>query len=238
MKFFAALVLVLALLPLAALAEAPISEGVSLAYFEDNDAVFEAEYSEDGEEAWFQTRAKAESRAFDTPYDNATYYSVIFPELAVRNYSRPAEREGELRIWIRYRGTKALDVDAVSVLAGGEEYRFLDVYEPERAAQKEDGTFAQDIAIRMGSNLYNATCFSVLLAEAYDAAVRMASSENAELPKVRLLLHGMEEAEIVPPAAFWQEMALFAAFVQEQAGNARFLTRGEGTPCVMAIRED
>lgn len=237
MKRFAALLLFLVLLPLALPAGAESTAEFELTYFEENYA-FEKEISEDGESVWFQTRTDAEKRAFSTPYDNDTYYSVIFPELAVRNYPRPAEREGELRIWIRYRGTKELNVDAVSVFAGGEEYRFLDVYEPERIARKEDGTYAQDIAIRLGSSLYNATCFSVLMAEAYDTSMRMAENPDAELPKVRLVLHGGEETEITPPPVFWQELALFSAYIQQSPGNGRFLTAGEGTPCVMAVAHD
>ena len=82
----------LVLLPLALPAGAESTAEFDLTYFEENYA-FEKEISEDGESVWFQTRTDAEKRAFSTPYDNDTYYSVIFPELAVRNYPRPAERD-------------------------------------------------------------------------------------------------------------------------------------------------
>ena len=210
--------------------EVSIPKVINVAPFESSPEYFRIDVSDDGETAFIQTVAEADSRAFATPYESNLYYSAVFPELMIENWPREDERTAQLRIWIRYRGSKALNINAVSVIMGGSDFRFVDVTEAEWSATKDDGTAAQDAVIVLGSNPGNATCFAYLLAMAIEYGQNLASDPKSPAPEVTLVLHGDEDVEVTLPAGFWTELGMFA-FNLDAVQGFPFLTRTTGTPC-------
>lgn len=241
MRRIIALILVLLLaaaLTTAGAAESTETDGtmpgtLNISYFEENGEYFRTEVSEDGTAAYIQTKASAENRAFSTPYENDRYYSAVFPELMISNWDREAERIPVFRIWIRYRGTKHLNIGAVSLIADGTDYRFLDVSSPDWIATKEDGTAAQDVQLVLGSDRNNAACFATLFSGAVEYAQSRMNNPETPQPDISMVLHGAEEdIPVMLPADFWSEMAMFA-FSLDNINGFPFLTAIPGTPCMV-----
>ena len=86
----------------------------------------------------------------------------------IRGWSDEKTQIPFFRIWIRYRGTKHLNISTVSVIIDGTDYRFENVSSPDWIATKEDGTAAQDVMLVLGSNQVNATCFASLFSKAIE----------------------------------------------------------------------
>ena len=214
-------------------AENAVSRTLDISYYEENGEYFRTEVSEDGTAAYIQTKASAENRAFSTPYENDLYYSAVFPELMISDWDKEAERTPAFRIWIRYRGTKHLNIGAVSLIADGTDYRFLDVSSPDWIATKEDGTAAQDVQLVLGSDRNNAACFATLFSGAVEYVQSRMTDPETQQPDISLVLHGDEEdIPVVLPADFWSEMAMFA-FSLDNINGFPFLTAIPGTPCMV-----
>ena len=214
-------------------ADEAVSRTLSTSYFEENKDFFRMEVSEDGETTYIQTIAEAENRAFSTPYENDRYYSIVFPELMITNGSEDAEQSSLFRIWIRYRGTKSLNISAVSFVIDGGDYRFMDVTTADWSATKEDGTEAQDAVIILGSDPINATCFAGLFAKAIEYAQNHMNDPDTPVPDVTMILHGDEEVEVLLPVDFWTETAMFAYSLESIEGFS-YLTSTTGTPCIFS----
>ncbi len=201
-------------------------------YYQENSDYFRTDVSEDGSTAYIQTLAAAENRAFSTPYENDLYYSTVFPELMITGWDTETERIPFFRIWIRYRGTKHLNIGAVSLIADGTDYRFLDVSSPDWIATKEDGTAAQDMVLVLGSNPNNATCFALLFSRAIEYARNGLDDPATTQPDISMILHGDEEIAVTFPADFWSELAMFADSLDSINGFS-YLTSVTGTPCLI-----
>ena len=201
-------------------------------FFADNASLFSVTVPEGEDSAFIEIRdMSAGSRAFVTPYDSETYYSTVYPELMITDYMAEDAQNAAFRIWIRYRGTKHLNISTVSFLLDGIEYRFLDVTTPDWTATKEDGTAAEDAMIMLGRDISNATFFAGLLAKAMEYMEAKVMNQETSLPEAALILHGDEDVETALPSAFWEEMAVFALSLDEINGF-QFLTRNyTGTPC-------
>ena len=200
--------------------------------FTENRDYFRTDVSEDGQTAFIQTLVTAENRAFTTPYENDLYYSAIFPELMITNWHEE-EQIPFFRIWIRYRGTKQLNIKAVSLIIDGTDYRFLDVSSPDWIATKEDGTAAQDVQLVLGSERNNAACFATLFSVAVEYVQSRMSKPETQQPDISLILHGAEEdIPVVFPADFWSEMAMFA-YSLDSINGFSYLTAIPGTPCMV-----
>ena len=200
--------------------------------FTENKDYFRTDVSEDGQTAFIQTLVTAENRAFTTPYENNLYYSAVFPELMVTSWPEEKEQVPFFRIWIRYRGTKQLNISAVSLLIDGTDYRFLDVNTPGWTAIKEDGTAAQDIQLVLGSASINATCFAMLFSKAIEYVQAQMNDPEAPTPDVTMVLVGDEKVKVDLPADFWSELAVFA-YSLESINGFSFLTSTAGTSCII-----
>lgn len=209
-----------------------VSKVIDVSYFTEDKDYFSTEVSEDGDSAYIQTTVNAESRAFSTPYESGRYYSVVLPELMIENWSDESARVPYFRIWIRYRGTQALNIGAVSLVMDGTDYRFLDVSSPDWTATKEDGTEAQDVVLVLGRDQINATCFALLFAKAVDYVQAQMSDPAVATPDVKLVLHGDEDVETTFPAGFWSELAMFVIGL-DSSGGFSFLATASGTPCMV-----
>ena len=201
-------------------------------FFADNASLFSVTVPEGEDSAFIEIRdMSAGSRAFVTPYDSETYYSTVYPELMITNYTAEDAQNAAFRIWIRYRGTKHLNISTVSFLLDGIEYRFLDVTTPDWTATKEDGTAAEDAMIMLGKDISNATFFAGLLAKAVEYAGTKTEDQETALPEMTMILHGEEDVEVTLPAAFWEETAAFAIAL-DSINGFQFLTKYyTGTPC-------
>lgn len=206
--------------------------GFDASPFTEDKTYFVTEVSEDGESAYIQTVAKAEDRAFSTPYESDVYYSTVFPELMVTNWPEETARIPMFRIWIRYRGIRHLNIGAVSLILDGTEYRFLDVSMPDWIATKEDGTAAQDVVLVLGSDRNNAAFFAAVFASAVEYIQAQMNDAAAPVPDVKMILHGDEETETTLPAGFWSELAMFVLGL-ESVGGFSYLTGTTGTPCMI-----
>ena len=144
------------------------NKSFNIRFFKDNASFFRFTEPEGGESAFIETLETAERRAFMTPYDSETYFSTVYPEIMVSDYTEDEAEHAAFRIWIRYRGTKHLNISTVSFILDGMEYRFLDVTTPDWTATKEDGTAAEDAMIMLGKDISNATFFAGLLARAVE----------------------------------------------------------------------
>ena len=200
--------------------------------FTENREYFRTDVSEDGQTAFIQTLVTAEKRAFTTPYENNLYYSVAFPELMVTGWPDEKEQVPFFRIWIRYRGTKQLNINAVSMLIDGTDYRFQDLNTPGWTAIKEDGTAAQDFQLLLGSGSINATCFAMLFSKAIEYAQAQINDPEAPTPDVTMVLVGDEKVKVDLPADFWSELAAFA-YSLESINGFSFLTSTAGTSCII-----
>ena len=200
--------------------------------FTENKDYFRTDVLEDGQTAFIQTLVTAEKRAFTTPYENSLYYSTVFPELMVTDWLEEKERVPFFRIWIRYRGTKQLNINAVSLLIDGTDYRFLDVNTPGWNAIKDDGTAAQDIQLVLGSASINATCFAMLFSKAIEYVQTQMNDPEASKPDVTMVLVGDEKVKVDLPADFWSELAAFA-YNLEAINGFSFLTSTAGTSCII-----
>ena len=209
-----------------------VAEGFDASCFTENRDYFRTDVSEDGKTAFIQTLVTSENRAFTTPYENDLYYSTVFPELIITDWHEGKEQIPFFRIWIRYRGTKQLKINAVSLIIDGTDYRFLDVSSPDWIATKEDGTAAQDVQLVLGSTLINATCFAMLFAKAIEYTQARMIDPEASKPEVSMVLVGDEIVKVDLPADFWAEIAAFTYGLDSINGFV-FLTSAVGTPCVI-----
>lgn len=236
MKRITALILILILavfLAASGNAEGTKARTLDISCFEEQKDFFRTEVSEDGTTAYIQTLAAAENRAFSTPYENDLYYSTVFPELMITGWDTETERIPFFRIWIRYRGTKHLNIGAVSLISDGTDYRFLDVSSPDWIATKEDGTAAQDVQLVLGSDRNNAACFATLFSGAVEYAQSRMSNPEAQQPDISMVLHGDEEdIPVTLPADFWSEMAMFV-YSLDSINGFSYLTSATGTPCLI-----
>ncbi len=201
-------------------------------YYQENKDYFRTDVSEDGTAAYIQTLAEAENRAFSTDYENDLYYSTVFPELMITGWDTETERIPFFRIWIRYRGTKLLNIDAISLVIDGTDYRFLDVTSPGWTATKEDGTAAQDMVLVLGANPNNATCFAMLFSRAIEYARNSLDDPATPLPDISMILHGDEEMAVTLPADFWSELAMFA-YSLDSINGFSYLASAPGTFCMI-----
>lgn len=213
-------------------ADGSMAKGFDASCFTENKGYFRTDVSEDGQTAFIQTLVTAEKRAFTTPYENDLYYSAVFPELMITGWHEEKEQVPFFRIWIRYRGTKQLNIKAVSLIIDGTDYRFLDVSSPDWIATKEDGTAAQDVQLVLGSTPINATCFAILFSKAIEYAQAQMGDREASKPEVSMILVGDETVKADLPADFWSEMAAFA-YSLDSINGFSFLTSIAGTSCVL-----
>lgn len=236
MKRITALILILiqaVFLAASGNAEGTKARTLDISCFEEQKDFFRTEVSEDGNTAYIQTLAAAENRAFSTPYENDLYYSTVFPELMITGWDTETERIPFFRIWIRYRGTKHLNIGAVSLILDGTDYRFLDVSSPDWIATKEDGTAAQDVQLVLGSDRNNAACFATLFSGAVEYAQSRMSNPEVQQPDISMVLHGDEEdIPVTLPADFWSEMAMFV-YSLDSINGFSYLTSATGTPCLI-----
>ena len=200
--------------------------------FTENKDYFRTDVSEDRQTAFIQTLVTAENRAFTTPYENNLYYSTVFPELMITSWAEENEQTPFFRIWIRYRGTKQLNINAVSLIIDGTDYRFMDVNTPGWNAIKDDGTVAQDVQLVLGSASINATCFAMLFSKAIEYAQAQMNDFEAPPPDVTVVLVGDEKVKVDLPDDFWSEMAVFA-YSLESINGFSFLTSTAGTSCII-----
>ena len=233
---FLTLVLFISLIPAGMAEQTEADETMSgkpdFSCFTDHPEYFRKDVSEDGTIAFIQTQVPAEYRAFSTPYENDIYYSTIFPELMIRGWSEEKKQTPFFRIWIRYRGTKHLNISMVSVIIDGTDYRFENVSSPEWIATKEDGTAAQDVMLVLGSNQVNATCFATLFSKAIEYTQERLNNQDAPQPDVSFILLGDENIAITLPADFWAELAMFAYNLDAINGFSS-LTSTAGTLCMV-----
>ena len=213
-------------------ADESMPKGFNASCFTDNKDFFRTDVSEDGQTAFIQTLATTEKRAFTTPYENDLYYSAVFPELMVTGWPEEKEQIPFFRIWIRYRGTKQLNINAVSLVIDGTEYRFLDLNTPGWTATKDDGTAAQDVQLVLGSVPINATCFAMIFTKAIEYAQAQMKDPEAPVPDVTMVLIGDEKIKVDLPSNFWSEMAMFA-YSLESVNGFSFLTSTAGTSCMI-----
>ena len=209
-----------------------MAKGFDTSCFTENKDYFRTDVSEDGQTAFIQTLMTAGKRAFTTPYENNLYYSAVFPELMITGWNEEKEQIPFFRIWIRYRGTKQLNINAVSLIADGTDYRFLDVNTPGWTAIKDDGTAAQDIQLVLGSTPVNATCFAMLFSKAVEYTQAQMSEPETPKPDVTMVLVGDEKVKVDLPADFWSELAAFA-YNLESINGFSFLTSTAGTSCII-----
>ena len=205
-------------------------------YFEQETS-FTVTKSDDGQTAFIMAGLPAEQTAFTTPYESDTYVSAVFPDIIVSDYASGAPSP-HFRVWIRYRGTRPLNVTSVSFKSADKEYLFTDVAREEWTAVREDGTAAQDLLIVLGSDRNNAECFaSCLLAPGmeYFSARYGSGKDNpdATKPALVMVLHGDEEIEAELPDVFWMEMGMFGMALDAVNGFS-CLAGDAGTPCLAA----
>ena len=231
-----ALMLCISLIPVGVAEQTEADENMSgepdFSCFTDHPEYFRKDVSEDGNTVFIQTQVPAEYRAFSTPYENDFYYSTIFPEILIRGWSDEKTQIPFFRIWIRYRGTKHLNISTVSVIIGGTDYRFENVSSPDWIATKEDGTAAQDVMLVLGSNQVNATCFASLFSKAIEYTQERLNKQDIPQPDVSVILHGDEDVDITLPADFWAELAMFAYNLDAIDGFSS-LTSTAGTLCMI-----
>lgn len=231
-----ALMLCISLIPAGVAEQTEADETMSgkpdFSCFTDHPEYFRKDVSEDGNTAFIQTQVPAEYRSFSTPYENDLYYSTIFPEIMIRGWSDEKSQTPFFRIWIRYRGTKHLNISTVSVIIDGTDYRFENVSSPDWIATKEDGTAAQDVMLVLGSNQVNATCFASLFSKAIEYTQERLKDQEAPQPDVSVVLHGDENTIITLPSDFWAELAMFAYNLDAINGFSS-LTSSAGTLCMI-----
>ena len=213
-------------------ADGSMAKGFDASCFTENRDYFRTDVSENGQTAFIQTLVTAENRAFTTPYENDLYYSAIFPELIITGWHEEKERIPFFRIWIRYRGTKQLNINAVSLIIDGTDYRFLDVNTPGWNAIKDDGTAAQDVQLVLGSTPINAACFAMLFSKAIEYTQARMKDPEASKPEASIVLVGDETVKADLPADFWSEIAAFA-YGLDSINGFSFLTSTAGTSCII-----
>ena len=231
-----ALMLCISLIPAGVAEQTEADETMSgkpdFSCFTDHPEYFRKDVSEDGNTVFIQTQVPAEYRSFSTPYENDLYYSTIFPEIMIRGWSDEKTQIPFFRIWIRYRGTKHLNISTVSVIIDGTDYRFENVSSPDWIATKEDGTAAQDVMLVLGSNQVNATCFASLFSKAIEYTQERLKKQDISQPDVSIILHGDEDIDITLPADLWAELAMFAYNLDAINGFSS-LTSTAGTLCMI-----
>ena len=203
---------------------------LDVSYFVQNSQYFRTEETEDKTAVSIQTAAGAENRAFSTPYESDLYYSTVFPEILVANGQDESNGSCFFRIWFRYRGTKHLNIRAVSISLDGITYTFREVSPEDWTATKEDGTAAQDVVLILGRDPDNAACFASLFAKAAEYAAKRTADENTPKPEAKVILRGDEDVETDLPEGFWSETAIFV-FSLDAVQGFPFLATTTGTPC-------
>ena len=211
-----------------------VPEVFDTSFFSQNPGTFTIDIPESSTDtAYITINNSNEARSFGHPYVSEKYYSIVFPELMVMDYSEETNRMPFLRIWFRYRGTKRLNINAVTFMSDTGEYRFTDVTEPDWIATKEDGTEAQDLMIFAGKREDTAYFFAYLLDASAQYYVQKCSTEDKSsvpAPAWKVVLHGDEDITVTLPEGFWTDMGIFALSLNKINGFS-YILKNDGSPC-------
>lgn len=207
-------------------------------FFEQNDKIFTLEVDKDNDAGVVTANSSAEGKSFSTPYDSESYFSMIFPELIIGNYSQKDKQIGVFRIWIRYNGTKFLNIHSVSFIIDGVTYDITEISDPSRVMTRDDGTCTEVLLIKFGKNC--AKFVARLCANAYmymNSRYGKSGDKSTEAPKMTMILHGDEDIEVTVPDAFWDDMGVFAVALNNTNGYAE-IGNSKGSPCTVTGDED
>lgn len=215
------------------LASALGNNGFTMSTFTEYPKIFTITERKEDDLVFIDTTTESRDEAFVHRYESDSYYSLIYPDIIVLNYSDTSGQFPVLRVWICYRGTKEMNFrSAEFILPGGDTFTVSDISEPDRVYLKDDGSYAEDLLVRFGTNNFP------LFKELATAAIRYANDQygddgdrSAPPPAIRLVLHGNEDLEVNLPSVFWADLGLFCVTLPEDLDTS-FITRNEGNPCI------
>ena len=233
MKRILSLILAAALVFLAGAAAAD-DEKFSSEFFETNNKIFKLEVDTENDAGIVTINNDAQGKAFSTPYDSQTYFSMIYPELIIGHYAQKDKQIGVFRIWIRYNGTKFLNIDSVTFMIDGVTYDISEISDPSRRMTRDDGTCTEMLLVKFGKNC--SKFVAKICAAAYDYVNKRYGKngdENTPVPQMKMILHGEgEDIEVMVPDEFWQDLGLFAVALNNTKGYEE-IGNSKGSPCVV-----
>ncbi|MBQ3667676.1 MAG: hypothetical protein II920_00470 [Clostridia bacterium] len=150
-----------------------------------------------------------EMTAFTHKYESDYYYSTMVASLFIDEYSSPAAKP-ELVTVITYFADEPLNISSVSFIIGGREYVFTDETDegdPPHIREVEHGT-RQLMVIEHGANNIELTQTIMTQGLLYCYALADETSD-APLPELKIVLHGTEDVEFVPPESYWMSLGMF-----------------------------
>ena len=209
----------------------PAVADFNLNYFTENSSIFTIDVNKEKSVAFIETVMSAQELAFEHKYESPTQYSLLRNDILVLDYFS-TNRSPVFRTWIYYCTTKPIYVHSVTFELDGTAYTFTDVASSDRVITNEQDT-EEDLLIRYGGN--NSDFLAKVMAEAASYAFSHYGDDgdpNVQPPKMKMILHGIEDIELDVPDGFWTDFALLtvALVTTESLGQ---IGKNTGTPCTI-----
>ncbi len=198
--------------------------------YEENTEYFTIDVNTEDDLAFVETTFDAEALAFTHKYDSEYYYSHIYNDIIVIDYSKEGERIPVFRTWICCRADVPHNIASVTFEIGGKAYTFTEVSDPDWNEQKENG-YAENLLIDYGYNNWD-----FFAAVASNALSYILDEEgNTPAPEMKMILHGDEDIEAMVPENYWGDFSfLIAPFIANSGSWLMHLADNDGTPCEIA----
>ncbi|MBQ8160171.1 MAG: hypothetical protein IJ083_05400 [Clostridia bacterium] len=192
--------------------------------YQDNPEVYQIEDAGD-QLVSISTIVEPEYLMFTHPYESDSYFSVMQNRLLVFTGGDYAGIPVFFTA-IDYEGTKALNINAVSLILEGKTYTFTDF--DSQSSVQTDGTLRQAITISYGKN--SAELFTILGLNSMNAI--MDDPQSPQLPDVTVILHGEDEEVTVdvPDGFLYDYASLFTPLLINTDVVGR-IGYNPGTPC-------
>lgn len=206
----------------------------NIGHFTENTSIFSVDVEAESGVAFIETIMPAKDLAFEHKYESPKNYSLLRNDILVLNYFSSADRSPVFRTWIYYCTTKPIYAHSVTFELEGTAYTFTDVAGSGRITTNESDT-EEDLLIRYGSS--NLDFLAVVMARATQYAYSRFGDEgdqNVQPPKMKMILHGLEDIELDVPDGFWLDFGLLTVGLIETDSLGQ-IGQNTGTPCT--IRE-
>ena len=200
-------------------------------YLKEQD-VLTVDVDTENDVAFIKTKIPVSDLAFAHKYESDYSYSFMQNDIIVLHYFS-SSRFPAFRTWIYYTAEKPQYFYSVSFDFEGVRYTFSDVGDKDRVVLSNNNEYTEGLLITYGENntdFYNA----ILKAGADYVPKKYTQQENSNTiaPKMKMILHGLEDVEVDVPDAFWTDMLLLALPILKD-NIWYFVKENDGTPCKM-----
>lgn len=146
-KYIALMLTILFALSLASSAMA----AYDFSFVAEYDGLYEVSLHEDEDYAFIDciSNSSVADYSFATPYESEQYYSYLYNDLIVLDYSTD-EAYSVWRLWVEYTGTQTIKANKIAFTFDGKTFTFGNLYDEENMDREENGDYAETYMIKFG----------------------------------------------------------------------------------------